>query len=196
MKMIMEVITKKRLRKKVARVQRRRYKKSIYRASLEYGKRKSAYYKGDIARSQLETAVKIFLNGRDRFSVITLAGAASNILSQLVTNDGGEPFLDYARLIYKDYSGITPPREKYNKHLNQTIGINQLKHHSIGDPEHIELDEEKGAEQAITKAVADYISLYGQDELFVKAFLKWAWVNNDGEAIMENYKKIPSKLKR
>lgn len=53
-------------------------------------------HKSDIAKSQLETAVWLLLDGRDRSSVITLAGAASGILDRLVRNAGKEPFVDYA----------------------------------------------------------------------------------------------------
>ncbi|OGW05964.1 MAG: hypothetical protein A2889_09505 [Nitrospinae bacterium RIFCSPLOWO2_01_FULL_39_10] len=155
----------------------------------------SKYHRAEIASKQLETAVSMFLNGRDRFSVITLAGAASNILSQLVRNQGEEPFIDYSRRVYDALIGFTPPRTKYNKYINERLGINALKHHSAGDATHIELDEEKAAEDAITKAIADYIKIKGQEEPFVKAFLSWAWKNRDGKKMMEDYKNRPTKLK-
>lgn len=155
----------------------------------------SKYHRLEIAARQLETAVVMFLNGRDRFSVITLAGAASNILSQLVRNQGGEPFIDYSRRVHDALVGFTPPREKYNKYINDRLGINALKHHSAEGATHIELDEEKAAEDAITKAIADYIKVKGQEEPFVKAFLSWAWHNRDGEKLMEEFKNIPEKLK-
>lgn len=153
------------------------------------------YPKEEIAARQLETAILMFLNGRDRFSVITLAGAASNILSQLVRNRGSEPFIDYSRRVFDAVRGYTPPREKYKKHINDMLGINYLKHHSAGDAIHIELDEEKAAEDAITKALADYIKIRGQEELFVKAFLSWSWQKNNGKKMMEAYKNRPAKLK-
>lgn len=51
------------------------------------------YHKTEIAAQQLETAVKLFLNGKDLSSVITLASAAGSILSQLARNAGEEPFI-------------------------------------------------------------------------------------------------------
>jgi hypothetical protein len=153
------------------------------------------YHREEIASKQLETAVLMFLNGRDRFSVITLAGAASNILSQLVRNQGQEPFIDYSRRVHNALIGFTPPREKYNKYINDRLGINALKHHSAGDATHIELDEEKAAEDAITKSIADYIIIKGQKESFVRAFLSWAWENRDGNKLMENYKNRSTKVK-
>ena len=67
-------------------------------------------HKGDIARNQLETAVRLFLNERDRSSVITLAGAATGILDTLVRNSGREPFVDYARRVHRELVGHTPKR--------------------------------------------------------------------------------------
>lgn len=153
------------------------------------------YHRLEIVARQLETAVVMFLNGRDRFSVITLAGAASNILSQLVRNQGKEPFIDYSIRVHGALIGFTPPRIKYNKHINDKLGINALKHHSAGDATHIELDEERAAEDAIIKAIADYIKIKGQEEPFVRAFLAWTWKHRGGKQIMESYEKIPPKLK-
>jgi hypothetical protein len=48
----------------------------------------------DITREQLRTAVMLYCSGRDRFSAITLAGAADVILSQLLLNEGRENFSD------------------------------------------------------------------------------------------------------
>lgn len=156
---------------------------------------KLKYHREEIAVRQLETAVSMFLNDRDRFSVITLAGAASNILSQLVRNKGKEPFIDYSRKVYNSMRGFTPPRAKYNKYINDKLGINALKHHLAGAATHIELDEQKAAEDAITKAIADYTKIKGQEEPFVQAFLAWTWKNRDGKQIMEDYEKRPKKLK-
>jgi len=50
------------------------------------------YAKKDIALSQIETALALYFHNRDLFSVITLAGAAEEILGQLLQardGDGG-----------------------------------------------------------------------------------------------------------
>lgn len=47
-----------------------------------------AYDKKCIALAQLETAVRLFLEEQDYFSVITLAGAAEEILGKLATRAG------------------------------------------------------------------------------------------------------------
>lgn len=57
---------------------------------------KHRYHKYDIARGQLETAIRLFLvDGCDMFSAVTLAAASGEILHQLVLNDGKQPFVDY-----------------------------------------------------------------------------------------------------
>jgi hypothetical protein len=71
------------------------------------------YHKSEIATEQLKTAIFLFLTCRDSSSVITLAGAASNILERLVRNEGKTPFIDYARNIPNVLGGFSRlPREQ------------------------------------------------------------------------------------
>jgi hypothetical protein len=157
---------------------------------------KSKYQRIDIAARQLETAVFMFLNGMDRFSVITLAGAASGTLTQLVLNAGKQPFVDYGRLVQSKLIGPTmPSREKYNRHVNDQFGVNALRHHAATDAPIIDLDEQIAAERAITRALVDYIELRGQTEPFVIRFLNWAWMTRDGHKIMAEYEALPQNLK-
>jgi hypothetical protein len=153
------------------------------------------YHKTDIARWQLETAVSLFLLGRDRSSVITLAGAAGNILDRLVRNEGKEAFVDYARRVRRETSGNTPKRQSYSHHIDMRLGIIAHKHMGENESETIDLDLEKMAFDALARGLTDYISLHGQEEPFVKAFLSWAWTNKDGKALMEAYVRVPEKLK-
>lgn len=153
------------------------------------------FHKFDIARSQLATAVEIFLNQRHFSSVITLAGAASGILDELVRRAGKEPFVDYACRVHRELAGKTPPRRSYFHHIEQWLGVVAHKHLSDKDSPTVKLDLEKQALDALLRAIADYIKLNGQDELFVKAILQWTWVNSDGEAIMEEYKALSNKLR-
>ncbi len=75
-------------------------------------------------------------------------------------------------------------------------GINSLKHMSLDSPDTIEIDLEKSAEIAITRAVLDFMKLYGNTDPFVRAFMNWLWVNHDEEKIVEAYKALPKDLKR
>jgi hypothetical protein len=112
--------------------------------------------------------------GRDRSSVITLAGAAGSILEQLVRNQGKTPFVDYARSLAP---GPTPPRGTSNRVINELLGINPHKHMNPESPDTLEIDLEKCAENAITKAVGDHVTLHGREHDFIKPFLHWAWIN-------------------
>ncbi len=151
-------------------------------------------HKRDVARAQLETAVWIFLNGLDRSSVITLAGAASGILDGLVKRAGKEPFVDYAIRVYREASGRTPKRKSYSHHIEKKLGVIAHKHLSKDDPETVELDLEKQAVDALGRAIADYISIAGQDERFVKDYLAWTWKNKNGPKLMESFKAVPKRL--
>jgi len=131
----------------------------------------------------------------DHSSVITLAGAASGILDTLVKKAGKEPFVDYARRVHTGLVGHTPKRKSYSHHIEKRLGIIAHKHLSEDDAETVDLDLEKSAVDALGRAISDYISLNGQDEPFVRAFLSWAWKNTDGPALMERFKAVPEKLK-
>jgi hypothetical protein len=154
------------------------------------------YQRKEIAKAQLSTAASLFLKGMDLSSVITLAGAASNILTQLVRNAGKVPFIDYARDVYTHLEKAkTPSRQSYNHHIDKLLGVSAHKH--MGEKCHITvtLDLEKCAPYALTRAIADYVTLYGQDDDFVKAFLSWSWRNQRDE-VMEICKSMPDKFKK
>lgn len=153
------------------------------------------YHKRDIARWQLKTAVCLFLLERDFSSVITLAGASGNILDRLVRNERKEAFVDYARRVCREKAGYIPKRQSYSHHIDMKLGIIAHKHMGENDPETVDLDLDKMAFDALTRALADYITLNGQEEPFVKAFLGWAWKNTDGKTCMEEYMKVSEKLK-
>jgi hypothetical protein len=153
------------------------------------------FHKHDIAKFQLQTAVEIFLNGMDRSSVITLAGAASGILDTLVKRAGKEPFVDYARRVHNVTEGFTPKRRSYFHHIEKLLGITVHKHLAKEDTDTVELDLEELAVNALIRATSDYILLNGQQEKFVIAFLNWAWVNTGGPALMERFKTMPDWVK-
>src|SRR5580704_1723709 len=100
----------------------------------------SRFHKYDVAKAQLQTAVSMFLEGRDRSSVIALAGAASGILDELVRRSGQETFLDYARRVQQELSGETPKRSAYSHHINTQLGVIAHKHLWSDDSGTIELD--------------------------------------------------------
>ncbi len=153
------------------------------------------YDKKDIAKHQLKTAVTLFLNNKNDSSVITLAGAAANILHQLVLNAGREPFIDYACKVHNDLKGNTPSRKKYLHFADELLGITDNKHMSDTDQDVIQIDLKECAINTITRAICDYTSLYGQDENFVQAYLKWS-SKNSRPAVMAACKNMHEKYKK
>lgn len=153
------------------------------------------YHKKDVAKSQLKTAVWLFLNEIDYSSAITLAGASDNILTQLLINEGKVPFLHYACEIHNKIYGFTPKRKGYKHRIEKQMGIISHKHMSPECSDEIEIDLPDSAKKAATRAVLDYANLYGDKEPFIVAFLNWLWVNDDGKAIVEAYNSLPESMK-
>ncbi len=153
------------------------------------------FHKKDIATQQLKTAIDLLLSNNDLSSVITLAGAASNILSQLVRNEGKEPFIDFACKVHNFYKGNTPPRKKYSHYTDKILGIIMHKHMSNTDNEFVILDLERCAVDAVIKAIMDYTTLFGQEDYFIKNFLAWSWKNEDSSKILTEYNKLSKELK-
>jgi hypothetical protein len=157
---------------------------------------KQKYLRLDLARQQLETAVTLFL-GKDYLSAITLAGATSGILTQLVLNAGKEPFVDYGRTFQSSrYGQATPGRENYNRFINNQFGVYVLRHHAANDQDTIELNADLQAEHALSRAIVDYVELRGQDEPVVQMFLQWLWVNRDGPKEMAEFEAEDKRFKR
>lgn len=137
------------------------------------------YSRFELAENQLTAAIGLFVSGGDRFSVISLAGAADVILSRLVLNSGKENFTDHM-LRWEVEQGAEPlTREVYGKGMNDTLFINQLKHMDDDDNGVIEIEPEECALAAILKALANYVALAGQQKDIVLAFKAWVRQNLD-----------------
>jgi hypothetical protein len=134
-----------------------------------------SYQRLDLAANQLETAIGLFISGRDRFSVITLAGAADGILSQLVINKGEENFIEFS--LQKD-DDKTLTRSTLGAQVNDIMRINELKHMDGEDDGYVVMDIEESALAAIFKAIANVVILRGHVD-FVIAFLAWVKLNLD-----------------
>jgi hypothetical protein len=138
-----------------------------------------SYTRLELAANQLESAIGLFVAGRDRFSVITLAGAADVILSQLVIKSGQENFTETVLRSEIERGGANRKREEVGKEMNDTLFINHLKHMDDNDNGYIDFDPEQCALAAILKAMANYVTLAGRRDGFVQAFLAWLKLNLD-----------------
>jgi len=115
------------------------------------------YSKQSIALAQLETALRLFSVGEDLISVITLAGAAEEILGKLVKSRGRDNSLDSlketATSIYERLFSEPIDARVFADRANRAR--NALKHLTAGgDPVSLDLREE--AVDILNRAVDDY----------------------------------------
>ena len=112
-------------------------------------------HKIEIARRQIEIAAELFFAERDFLAVVTLAGAAEEILGSLIKRAGEPAMID--RLLDLD-KRLTGGRSfaVVNKEVN---GIrNALKH--ANDPSEDEIEIEDGeAISMLSRAVVNYVLL-------------------------------------
>lgn len=137
------------------------------------------YTRFQLAHSQLEAAIGLYVTNRDRLSAITLAGAADVLLAQLVLRAGKPNFTD--RLAEKDVTldGTVLRREIVGQKINDILYINQLKHFDDDAEETIDIDVDECGLAAILKALANYVDLPEHDKNLVLAFKLWIRENLD-----------------
>ena len=137
------------------------------------------YKKLELASNQLETAIGLFVSGGDKFSVITLAGAADVIFCQLVLNQGEENFTDYQLKNDNNVKNKNITRQQYGREINDTLSINALKHMDHDDDGMVTMNLEECALGAILKALVNLVKLEGRDIGYVQAFFAWSRLNLD-----------------
>jgi hypothetical protein len=137
------------------------------------------YKRIELAENQLKTAIGLFVSGADKFSVITLAGAADVILCQLVLNAGQENFTDLMTRQSFNETASDETRALHGREINDLLCINTLKHMDDGEDGFINMDVDECAVGAILKALANYVRIAGREKDFVKAFLAWVRLNLD-----------------
>ena len=137
------------------------------------------YSRLELAENQLETAIGLLVSGEDKFSVITLAGAADVILCRLVTNTGQENFTEYSLKMTSSEQKPNSTKETHGREINDTLFINDLKHMDKDEDGYITLNVFDCALAAIAKALANYVKLVGRDKYIVQAFMAWGRLNLD-----------------
>ncbi len=138
-----------------------------------------SYTRLELAENQLKVAIALFILGQERFSVISLAGAADGILSRFVKNRGHENFTELSLRESVVKGEPTGTLQSYGKAINDTLFINQIKHMDDDDDGFIEMDPEECALGAILKAFVNYIALEGHQKDIVLGFKAWLRVNLD-----------------
>jgi hypothetical protein len=140
----------------------------------------STYTRLQIAENQLQAAMGLFMTGRDRFSVITLAGAADVILTQLSIKAGNEPFTAALLAEHIAGGGAVETREQHGKKVNDVLYINHCKHLDDDEDGYLEVEDvDAAALGAILKALVNYVRIDGFQKDLYYAFRIWMKKNLD-----------------
>jgi len=129
-------------------------------------------HKTEVARRQIDTAIYLFLDGKDYLSVVTLAGAGEEILGKLLARAGKKNMIDHLIDLDKKLS----KKGRHYNIVNQEINgfRNSLKH--ANDPTEDIIDVAEDQEHAIAmlaRAVTNYHELKGKLSLRMEQFYIW-----------------------
>jgi len=116
------------------------------------------YDKHSIALSQVETALRLYDEGQDLFSVITLAGAAEEIFGRLLEERGDDNSLDSltkgASAIHRALFGEDAGASVFARRANRAK--NALKHHDPSQPRAVTLNLREEATDILDRAITNY----------------------------------------
>ena len=114
-----------------------------------------------MALAQLETALRLYFERQDYYSVIALAGAADEIFGQLLAAQGKEPSIESIKkavvAIYQRLNGGSIDPSKIAQRAN--FARNALKHWNKGQPLIVEFDPLEEARDMLTRAIDNYWAL-------------------------------------
>ncbi len=117
-----------------------------------------AYYRDDLALSQLETALSLFFEGKDFASVVTLAGAADEVFGKFLSAEGKESSLETLKIAGAKihewlYGEPGNPQQIANR---ANLAKNSIKHWDIEQPVIIKLDLKQEAKDMLSRAIDNY----------------------------------------
>jgi len=114
-----------------------------------------------MALTQLETALRLYFDGADYYSTITLSGAADEIFGQLLTARGQEPRLESIKksvaAMFEHLQGR--PLEPARVAQRANHARNALKHWNEGQPLVVEFDAIEEAKDMLERAISNYWAL-------------------------------------
>jgi hypothetical protein len=111
--------------------------------------------KPDIAKRQVETACALFLCGGDYLSVVTLAGAAEEILGSLLRRAGKSHMLDHLVTLDREL-GRAREFKEVSDEVNRAR--NALKHACDASEDQVEIAPGE-ADAMLVRAIANYVVL-------------------------------------
>jgi hypothetical protein len=119
------------------------------------------YSKSDIAMQYLNLALSEYVKGQNMFAVIHLAGAAEELLGQIVYINTRENALSRDQQSMRSWYAIREKNTPSNKELNDRIFLkakNGIKHINKKDPAdlEIEIDPLREAKEVIRRAIENF----------------------------------------
>ena len=114
-----------------------------------------------LALTQLETALRLYFEGTDYYSAITLSGAADEVFGQLLKVRGQEPRLESIKksvaAIFERLEGRPMDPARVAERANHAR--NALKHWNEGQPLVVEFDAVEEAKDMLERAISNYWAL-------------------------------------
>lgn len=136
-----------------------------------------------MALRQLESALRLYFEQEDYYSVITLAGASEEIFGKLLKDNSLGKSQNSLGSLKKAVSEIH--KELYNEELSgRDVAVranyarNKLKHWSPGDSKTVEFDAKEEAKDMLDRAIDNYYSLTQNLTPTMERFQKMHVTNN------------------
>jgi hypothetical protein len=133
-----------------------------------------SYDKRHIALTQIETALRLFREGNDYFSVITLAGSAEEILGNLlILNNKKNSLNDHIAgviLVHKHFTGEDIDEKVIVERTNRAR--NALKHLMAGGFPIVSLDIRDEAKNMLYRAIDNYWLLEESQTPEMESFIR------------------------
>lgn len=131
-------------------------------------------HKTEIAKRQIDTAIDLFLEGKDFVSALTLAGAGEEITGKLLERNGVKNMLQKLHAWYKETTGTEIEFGEFARKTNEAR--NTLKHANNPEEDEIEIQRWE-AVQMIMRAMTNYKELAGEPSHKMKIMAGWLHKN-------------------
>ncbi len=131
------------------------------------------YEKLDIVSQMIETALSLFLERKDYFSVLQIAGACDEILGKYLKlkgiNTSLETDVEAVNSIKKSLSGVDSTFKETRDFLNKSK--NSIKHMNDSADTTVTMDPEDEAEEMLDRAIANWRKLGRSSTPLMEKFL-------------------------
>lgn len=134
-------------------------------------------HKTEIAKRQIDTAIDLFLEGKDFVSALTLAGAGEEITGKLLERNGAKKMLEKLHAWYVETMGSKIEYGEFARKTN--VARNTLKHANNPEEDEIEIQRWE-AVQMIMRAMTNYKELAGESSDKMKIMAGWL-IKNKGK---------------